>query len=996
MALPTRVFAMPPPFFLPARAAARLVLVASIALPWLVARAGEPATPNDPESDPQKLAPVEVTGSRIKLVEGEGPSPIKIVTRAELELSGRTSLAEALRDLPEAGFSTINENGTVAAVRGSTALNLRDLGANNTLIIVNGRRAVLTGRHADGNTFVDLNRFPISMVERVEVLKDGASAVYGADATAGVVNVILRKDFKGVEASFTYGNAFDTDVGEKAWSLFAGAASGKASGTIALSYYERGALKATDTEFSGNADLSLRYAAKDPKYASRVAAGFYDLRSGTGPQARINGVYGTPVNGFNGVNIPGLPVGFQITRLPGTGGVVFGLGTAASPSFTNPPQVGTGGQFSAPITATYVPQILTAQSNPSNLYNFVEHVWLTPQVKRSGLNATLHYDLSKDVTLYSEFFYALNKSHIELAPPPIATIDDNQIYVPRTNYWNPFGVDVQFAYRPVDFGPRKSDVTNTTYQFLAGAKGRLRDRWDWDVGYTYGHDHSKDRTPNAISESRLRAVLARSTPDALNIFGGANFKNDPAVYNAIRVPTEQAGYSALAVADAKVSGDLVEIPTGTIGAAVYAEWRKEKFGASNDALSSRLDDIVAQVRLDDPIDAWRTVKSVAAELRVPLVKPAKYFLLHRADLNLAARYESFSDGYDSGVKPFAGLRYQPIRDLVLRGSLSRAFRAPTLPQLYGGVHEGYLNNLPDLRRPQALTGDPFDGPAQQRLIRSTGNRDLTPENADTYQFGFVYDVPLRPLKGLSLGATYFHIEQTNVITTLGTSFIRLNEAGGGTADFVVRDPTPEIYFNRTGAPILILAGPNGAAAVIQPGQGAIVAGRIRYLRDIVVNLARQKVEGYDFELNYTKRSPRWGRFSFRSAVAYYSFFGYTRTDELFNQIGQDALPRVRTATSLVWMRRDWTAGVFHNYLGPYGDFNRNGYEVDAYQTAGFFVGYDIPPGLLRGFENTRLTFGIDNVFDENPPLYDDAVGYDQRFIGRPAGRFWFASLRRSF
>src|SRR5438105_14276780 len=148
--------------------------------------------------------------------------------------------------MPEAGFTRINEGGTTAAVRGSTALNLRELGANNTLVIVNGRRTVPTANASGGTVFVDLNRFPIAMVERVEVLKDGASAIYGADASAGVVNIILRKDFNGVEISGSYGNSIHTDVAEKNYSLFAGAASGKASATVGLSYFERGGLKAVD------------------------------------------------------------------------------------------------------------------------------------------------------------------------------------------------------------------------------------------------------------------------------------------------------------------------------------------------------------------------------------------------------------------------------------------------------------------------------------------------------------------------------------------------------------------------------------------------------------------------------------------------------------------------------------------------------------------------------------------------------------------------------
>lgn len=950
----------------------------------------------DPGPDPEKLAPVEVTGSRIKRTDAEGPSPIRIITRDDIETSGHATLTDALRDAPEAGFSTVNENGTTSAVRGSSALNLRELGANNTLIIVNGRRAVLTGRDSGGVTFVDVNRFPLAMVERVEVLKDGASAIYGADATAGVVNIILRKDYKGAELSFFYGNAQKSDVGEKSISFFGGNAAGKLSATIGLSYYSRNALKATDTDFAANADLSARFAAKDPKYAGLVAAGYYDLRSGTGPQVRVNGVFGTPINGFNGVNIPGAPFGLVITRLPGTGGVASGTLFSATPSFTNPSQPGTGGQFNAAIAGSYVSQILSPQSNPSNLYNFQDFVWLTPEFTRRGIYSTLRYDFSKNVSFYGEASFQHNQSHIELAPPPITTADDNQIYVPRTNYWNPFGVDVQFAYRPIDLGPRKSDVANDTSHFLAGAKGTLRDRWEWDVGYSYSRDDSTDHASNMISESRLRSALALTTPDALNIFGGANFKNAPATLDKIRITTEAGGYSVLSLGDAKVSGDLFDLPTGTVGAALYTEWRREKFGERNDLLSSTLDDVVAQVRLSDPVDSRRTVKSGAAELRIPLVKPGRHRLLYRADLSVAARYEDFSDGYNSGTKPYVGLRYQPIRDLVLRGSYTEAFRAPSLPQLYGGVHQNLINNLPDYRRPQALTGDPFDGASTQRLVRSFGNPDLTPENARTYQYGFVYDVPLKLLKGLSVGATFFHIEQHNVITSLGTSFIRLNEVGGGTADFVVRDPSIEFYINRTSTGIPILVGPNGALGLLLPGQGIFVPGRIRYFYDVVLNLALQKIEGYDFELNYAKRSPEYGRFSFRAAATYLSFYGYTRGTDPINQVGQDALPRLRAGASLVWERQAWRAGLTHNYTGRYGDFIRNAYEVDPYQTTGVFAGYDLPPGRIPWTQNTRLTLGVDNVFNHSPPLYDDGVGYDQRFIGRPEGRTWFVMLRKSY
>ena len=963
----------------------------------------------DDNGEPQKLEKYEVTGSRIKTVEAEGPSPVKVITRVDIQNSGRTNLTDLLRDLPEAGFTGINEGGTTAAVRGSTALNLRDLGANNTLVIVNGRRTVVTANASGGTTFVDLNRFPIGMVERVEVLKDGASAVYGADATAGVVNIILRKDFNGAEFSYSYGNSTKTDVAEKTFNFFGGAASGKASMTVGVSNFNRGALKAIDTTFGNNADLSARYAAKGGIEAQEAAAGSFDLRSGTGPQARVSitGVAAGQVQGQNGVNIPGLAPGTVIIRLPGTGGVVpsgptaaqQGTLSSATPSFTNAPITGTGGAFNAGAAATYVAQITAPQTNPSNLYNFQDFVWLTPEVQRTGMYTTFRYDLTKNMELYAEASYQQNKSHIELAPSPISTAGDNNILIPKTNYWNPFGVDLNFNFRPIDIGPRKADITNNDYSLLFGAKGTILDRFDWDVGYTYGYDEVVDLTSNAISESRLRASLAKSTPAALNVFGGASYKNPQSVLDDIRVQTQKAGNSALDLWDAKVSGDVVEIPTGMIGAAIYGEVRMEKFNVANDSLSTVLDDIIGQVKLAGATQSHRTVKSLAGELRVPLIKPASVTGIYKLDLSLAARYESFSDGYNSGIKPYAGLRYQPIKDLLLRGSYSKTFRAPTLPQLFGGESQSLPNGLPDLRRPQALTGDPFDGAATQRLVRQGGNPNLTPETANVYQYGFVYDIPFQPVKGLSVGASFFHIDQSNIIAATSTTFIRNNEVNGGTGQFIIRDPGTETYTNNTSAAINVLSGPNGQTTAVAPGQTVTVPGRIQSILNNVLNLAYQKVEGYDFELNYKKRTATMGQFSMRNTVTYLKFYGYTTTPSIApaNQTGNDGYPRVKGQSALDWAMKEYTAGMSFNYTSHYGNVDViNGYSVDKYYTFGFYGGYDLPAGINPWLENTHLTIGVDNAFDKQPPLYYNAVGYDQSQIARPVGRFWYASIRKTF
>ncbi|MEI6106202.1 MAG: TonB-dependent receptor [Opitutae bacterium] len=971
--------------------------------------AQQPAAPKTEEKKDEvlKLEKFEVTGSRIKTVDAEGPSPVKIITRVEIENSGRTNLTDLLRDLPEAGFTGINEGGTTAAVRGSTALSLRDLGANNTLIIVNGRRVTTTANASGGTTFVDLNRFPIAMVERVEVLKDGASAVYGADATAGVVNIILRKDFNGAEFGYSYGNSTKTDVGERSFSFFGGASSGKANLTVGVTNFQRGALRGPDTTFGNNADLSARYAAKGADYTANVAAGAFDLRSGTGPQSRVSvtGVAAGQVQGVNGVNIPGLAAGTVINRLPGTGGVVpsgtgalLGTLSSATPSFSNAPITVTGGAFNSGAASTYVPQILTPQSNPANLYNFQDFVWLTPAVERTGMYTTFRYDLARNIELYAEASYQRNKSHIELAPSPISTAGDNNILVPKTNYYNPFGVDLNFNFRPIDLGPRKADITNNNYSLLFGLKGTLLDRFDWDMAYSYGYDEVVDLTSNAISESRLRAQLALNTPLAFNIFGGASYKNPAAVLDAVRVQTQKAGNSDLNLWDGKISGDLFEIPTGTVGGALYTELRKETFNVANDALSTTLDDIIGQVRLASATRSKRTVKSGAGELRVPLVKPASIPFVYKLDFSVAARYENFSDGYNSGIKPYYGLRYQPIKDLLFRGSYSETFRAPTLPQLYGGETQSLPNALPDLRRPQLLTGDPFDGASTQRLVRVGGNPFLTPETAKVYQYGFVYDLPFKVVKGLSIGGSFFHIDQTNIIATPSLSFIRNNEVGGGTGNLIFRDAANETYTNTTTSSIDVLTGPNGAKTAIAPGQSTTVPGRIQSILNAVLNLAHQKVEGYDFEINYKKRSATLGQFSVRNTLTYTKFYGYSSTPgaALDNQVGRDGYPRIKYQGAVDWALKEYTAGAAFNYTARYGDINYNGYVVDAYYTVGAYFGYEIPAGINKWLDKTRLTVGVDNLLDRQPPLYYNAVGYDQSQIGRPVGRFFYAALKKTF
>ncbi len=950
---------------------------------------------------PATLEKFEVTGSLIKRTDIEGPSPVRFITREDIELSGMDNLTDIIRDIPEATSFGINEGGTITAVRGATAIDLRFLGPNNTLILVDGRRQAPNGISSGGTVFVDLNRIPVSLVERVELLKDGASAIYGSDATAGVVNIITRQNFVGAEITARYGNYFKTDGGELSVSLFGGTRAGKARVNVNYSYSSRHANAATDQPFSANADQTERWREYDAvKYANTLrptatAVSSFDGRSATGPYATVGVPTLTqltdPKNRLTATSILNPLTGTAASFLPGTGGTNVGtLGSsgnfASVPRGDNPPR---------PTAAQFIARAFPA-GELSNSYNFQPFVWNVPERVTRSLSTGLGYQITRIIDFDAAISYTQIKSETHLAPSPISTTGDNNILVPASNYYNPFGIPLAFTYRPLEVGARIAKIASTSLGYRAGVHGTLRGRFDWDLGWAYTKNESTDRTTNALSESAVRAALAKATPDALNIFGGPAFKNNPATLDGIKVITGKNGTADTMILEGRLTTiELFSLPWGQIGSSLSAQHRSEHFDTANDALSTSLDDIIGQVRLADPTKAARTVDSASAELRVPLAKERHFRFVHTLELNGAARFEKFSDGYDSGIKPFGGLRYRPFRSLLLRGSYSQTFRSPTLPQLYGGVSQNLVSGLADLRRPQALTADPVDASTFQRLLKTSGNRNLTPETGVTKQVSLVYDVPWRKLNGLTIDFAHGIIEQRNLITSgLGTTFIRQNELTS-TGDLVVRDPQSETYTNTTTANISILAGAGGITTPVLPGQTVTVPGRIRFITDSAVNLAQQMVRYYDYGLRYRVRTAEYGNFNVSSNWTYMGFYASRRfqNDAIVSSVGR-SLPRYRSQSSVAWQKRTWGANLNMNYIHRYRDFLRDGWEVGRYYTFAGSVSYGFAKTSKLG--DLRVTFGLENILDRDPPLDNTSVGYNQGLVGRPGGRFGYLSVRRAF
>jgi hypothetical protein len=307
----------------------------------------------------------------------------------------------------------------------------------------------------------------------------------------------------------------------------------------------------------------------------------------------------------------------------------------------------------------------------------------------------------------------------------------------------------------------------------------------------------------------------------------------------------------------------------------------------------------------------------------------------------------------------------------------------------------YWWGIGDLRRPSALTGDPLDAPTAPRLVRTGGNDRLQPEDGTTRQAGLVFDVPWKPLSGLTLEFTRGRIEHDNVITGgLGVLFILQNELSNA-GDLVFRETGTQNYTNNTTAPINVLSGPAGAVTAIQPGQSTTVPGRITMVLNSALNLSRQEVRYSDFGLHYRKATDRFGSFTISSNWTSYQSSRFRRfaTSADVENVGR-SVPRVRGQTRVTWREGAWTANVGMDYTHSYRDLALDGWEVERY--------YTFSAGMVHEFAGdtflagTRVSVGIENLLDREPPPDLTGAFYNQGFINRPAGRFVQVSLRRAF
>lgn len=897
---------------------------------------------------------VVVTGTRIPRIDVGSPAPMTTLNREQIVTSGKASIGEVIQSLPEqTGAINIQANN---GGDGSTRVNLRGFGTNRTLVLVNGRRMVPGGTGADSS--VDLNSIPAAAIERVEVLKDGASAVYGSDAISGVVNIITRTDYDGTEVTGYTGISQRGDGRVYDVSFTTGRHVPNGHILFSGGYYSTTSVWARHRDFS--------------RYDYGVAG--YDWASG---QKYTGGSSATPNGRF---------------RAPS------GMGNAAwealkqqypdATQFT----IGSDGQW-RPFNASGVTDA------GGDFYNYQpENYLVTPQT-RLNLFSTGTFKITSKVEAYYEAMYTHRESEQKLAPEPLFT-DQEGIVVSKDNVYNPWGVDFATVRRRlVEFSNRTYNQDLDTFRLVAGLKGHFRENWTWDVSVNYGRTQGVSTKAGLLQRSKLQNAIGPSffdadgvarcgTPDApiegcapLNLFGGGGTiskeSRDYLTYNGTA-----RGYNQQIMIAAQTAAQLRKLGTATVpsGFAAGYEFRQVGGASIQDPLTAQGD--TTGNKSADTQGSY-LVHEAFAELDVPLLKRVGKFAGDGTMLELsgAARYVNYST-FGSNLTYKVGGRFSPIKDATLRGTFSSAFRAPSVAELYLGVADSFPNSTdPCSARTQGTAldkacdadGVPDDlvDDRSQLLARIGGNAKLQPETAVAFTAGVVLQP--RWVKDLDVTVDYYNIEVKNAIQSVTTDVILAScypsEAG----------VTPA-YCDR-----------------IHRGTD----GQIRSIDDPLSNVGGDRVSGLDMQLDYTPQTPI-GALGFLINVNYLAQFDRTLAGgRVIQSKGtydlSTVLPSWKGMVGLSYGKGNWGATANIRWYGSFRECEDNACQrtdataaaprtrdIESYALTNVNVSYKMEH---PGGSNTNFTAGVNNIFDRDPAYIvngfsaaSDTTAYD--YMGR--------------
>jgi iron complex outermembrane receptor protein len=904
--------------------------------------------------DEAEAAPVEriqVTGSRIRRIGEIAPTPVTVITGEGLVDAGVTNVADLLHRMPNTliGLSPETSNNTIFA-SGLNNTDLRGLGSNRTLVLVNGRRFI---SGAPGSSAVDLNNIPTAMIDRIEITTGGSSAVYGSDAVAGVVNIITKTAYDGVTIDVSTTQTRQSGGEEEYASLTFGADMGRASFISNLSWTRQKQISFMDRDFLRNGPITIRNPDRDANDPNSPAAVIWG--------------YGEQV----------------LAAYSKSGSFVSGgtRYTFADDGSVRPQQLG---EPLPPLTSGRVDYL------GGEGYSFAENSFIRTPLDRLNFITNMTYEFNDDHSMQMEFNLSKSDAYGESSPAFLffGTRDDNAL-LPQDarDLITAAGGIVGMGYLASDFGNRQYSQDRTLARISLGFDGAINDNWMYHAYATSGHVQAdtewygemyEDRFYDAVDAIELNGDIVCRDENAraqgclpLNIFGRGIYSDE--AYDWVSTDAIRRSSIQQHVVGASVSGDIMELPAGWLAAAFAVEYRKEK--------AKTLPDPAMRAGLlfnnqSQPLAGDFDVKEISAEFSVPLLEGLPF--IESLTFETAGRAMNYStSGSDTAWK--IGLNWEVNDELRVRVNRSKSVRAPNIGELFNppgqtfaGITDLCATSQRDALNPDyrenilsncAAQGIPADFEPSQEWFGSTrpgfiiGNTDLTNEIAKDITIGFVYNPSF--LDDFSVTVDYWQFDMSNMIQSFGANNLvrycyQSNSLDNVFCPLLERDPDTFEIVNFFQKPI---------------------------------NSALSTTAGVDIETNY-RFSTDFGDFGIRWIGTYLAERTFNQTgfaeDEVVNT-GEQARPRWRNRLISSYSHQDFSAvltmthrhsSVLNNEWTP----NQNNWnDVPSYITWDLTGRYNISNDL-------QVRAGILNMFDRTPPrrpgMFSNGAYYDmmgQRF-----------------
>lgn len=909
-----------------------------------------------PAAKIMKLETYTVLGSRIRRTETEGPSPVNIYDTDYIRATGALNLADFLKTLPqnytgvpsgrasapnemnpESGLYTESSTPPFNVITGNfdlplgqtgvSGVSLRGLGSGSTLVLVDGRRVTQSGA-GNGSSqtrqgFVDLNTIPLGMVDHIEMITDGASALYGADAVAGVINIVLKKDWKGHELSGSFKGAEHGGGHERSVSVTSGFNYGKLRGTVNVNYYDRSPLKASQRSFTKNQD-----------HRSMIAG--YDINGNPvmGRDRRLNWGYPAVIQARTGTLNGITEAGGNATRF-----AVVKSGTGANPTLADFIAVGPGPTG----TASGIQMGSTAAFDD-----------LIPRSERYGIGGNVFYTINDRLEAYAKYYFSDTRGKTDTQPgvsgaSASSGFGNFATIVPAAN--NPFGQDILVGMMHPEFGSIWQKTHTKSHNGTVGLKGSAGKSWMWDAGVNFQQQKANRLTRN-FNGAAITAALNNADPSQ---------RLNPFIDYRVAGVTQAALYEKFAIypgADNSVkstdwnfdaSGELIALWAGPVQLAVGGSYSDVKSENTVTNVSIAATPVTTKVNTS----ASRSSYAAYGELGIPLVgKRHPLPFVRRFDVQLAERYEDQGDAGSTTV-PKIGFAWVPVPSVLLRASFSEGFRAPSLSELQV-TNSSFNSTLLDPRR----------GGASTSAVTTTqgSNPNVRPETSTTQTYGVVFEPKF--IKGLTLQVNYYRTTQKDLIQQLSAQVIVNNEAVF--ADRITR-ATPDATDTALGQP-----GRLTAVDITFDNFGRVQNDSLDLIAEYRLPWEQYGTWRLSFNASHTIKSTR----ELRPGLPLVDDNGDTLSAPDWNFVN-----------SVFWHKSRWNAAGFVYYMSGFNTntggnvWTNNTSIVSSLYPALWRVdlngGYEFTNGVWRGYgKKLRVQVGLGNVFDKEPPFADNMYGYN--------------------